>query len=200
MLHVSIQFSSLPISRTCDDFQSTSITYLVALCGGILAFGVHIVYYDVDAFEHKLHAIRRGHITTWLWFIVHLPMSICIVCVSIGFEFFLASTFRHDDIHYHHMSNNEIWLFYGSNGLLWLTLSAVGFLHEGRYGVNISKRIRQPMRLMVSLLCLVLGLIGDSISPIAGLATLTLYIFTVVVTGVHGSYAAEEDETPLPAD
>lgn len=76
------------------DALATDASFLMACLGGVMIFAVQILYYDVDGFMNKLHAVQSSRIRGYMWALLHCPFHGCIVVSSVAFNFFIDSTLR----------------------------------------------------------------------------------------------------------
>jgi low temperature requirement protein LtrA len=74
------------------DATATDASFLMACLGGVMIFSVQILYYDVDGFMNKLHALHGSRLRGYMWALLHCPFHACIVVSSVAFDFFIGST------------------------------------------------------------------------------------------------------------
>jgi low temperature requirement protein LtrA len=80
------------------DFTATRDSFTMAVLGGVMIFAVQILYYDVDGFNHKMHALRNTRFRGYLWALLHCPFHATIIISSVTFNFFVDSTLKLPDI------------------------------------------------------------------------------------------------------
>ena len=81
-----------------SDTTATRDSFMMAVLGGVMIFAVQILYYDVDGFNHKMHALRNTRFRGYLWALLHCPFHATIIISSVTFNFFVDSTLNLPDI------------------------------------------------------------------------------------------------------
>ncbi|KAI9815775.1 MAG: hypothetical protein M1827_002171 [Pycnora praestabilis] len=175
-----------------------------AILGLIQAFAFNWIYFEIDAFNLYVHAIRRSHATALLWLYCHLPFVMSFVLASAALARLVIA---HDcpDANINTLSDEYVsssagnvtdglrWLYCGGLGISLACMGILSITHEHKkvIGQRIKKRHRLTVRFAVAIIIICLSKV-TCLNSLQLISTTTGLVVAVLVYDLLGSSCAHD--------
>ncbi|KAF3941666.1 hypothetical protein ABW19_dt0206078 [Dactylella cylindrospora] len=171
-----------------------------ALLGLTQAYCFNLIYFDIDASWHAMHAIRRKVWSATLWLNAHLLFVLSFVLGGAGLSKLvlahdLPGSDPHDLFHvyeersFEHVEDALRWFYCGglSVALFSMTLISVSHLHREIETQRLAKKWRLAYRVLVSVVWLCLPAAHEKLNSLHLISITTGMTISVVALEIYGT-------------
>ncbi|KAI9716559.1 MAG: hypothetical protein M1812_005290 [Candelaria pacifica] len=171
--------------------------YGKAVLGLIQAFAFNWIYFEIDAWNLHVHAIRRHMISSFVWMSIHLPFIMGYVLAAAALaHLVIAHDCSNTDTHslseaYAGRSEGEIsmglrWFYCAGLGIALACIISMSHVHKSVPGQRLKKSHRLAIRFAVAIILICLPL-TDSLNSLQLISTTTGLTFFVLIVELMGS-------------
>lgn len=157
------------------------------------------IYFEIDAYNVHVHAIRRHAVSSTVWITAHLPFIMgYVLAASTLSQLVLAHDCADTDLeelgeHYQDRSEPEVvealrWFYCGGLGVALLSMTVISYchIHKRLANARLRKRPRLVIRVGVAVIIICLAL-ADSLSSLELISITTALVFFVLALDLFGN-------------